>query len=1515
MKFTSLELHRIPTDQPSRQRNKVTIQKLLITVAFQHVVQAIVALCVCLYTRPANVENWKMEEWYWVAVKLVLASFILDTYQYWMHRWMHENRWLYRNFHSVHHQLHVPYAFGALYNHPIEGFLMDTVSGAIPALILDMHPWTACLFYCIATLKTVDDHCGYAWAWSPFKWMGNGAVYHDIHHWGKGRMYNYSQPFYNFWDVWMGTEYGAAMERKEREKTARELEAKSLAENTFTAARGLQESTSAKTSQSRGTSDKNEEMRRRTRKSSKSTLWFCAHPKSYPSYPPVAITSWSVWPAAGTIESCVPINSEGGTKPSIVSSSSSSSSVLHSSPDRENAKGSGVDVPMASASSALMKAAAVSSSSLHVSVSQHNSNPSLNDDEASVATSTTTTTTATASVSTSTAPVIAPPPAAAVINATSGPANKSTKQTQKSNSSKSKSVSTSTSTSSSSHTQAERKPIASSSKSLKRKSRSMYGLILNKNESDDSNDDDWKPTPAEERVEQVGNKRLRSGAYDADDDVTMYEKFDEVSESEEQKDLTNDKSAQKDKERSSTELQSFYGCLECLTEIPPSQAPAPASASTFKSVAATMMMCTCCTFPFHPGCLSPAEMGRWLGAAESWTCPYCSVDELIGRRTGFYVARVLTFRIIGGVATKKGKAKLDRIVELLKSSSFWELTTSLNVLASVEFLVKYRGVSYRRVEWTQSAWVRARWPLLVYQFWRVLVDDWKDHMPLELSDNSMSGESGNLEMENGYLWMRSETEAVCSLWTQVDSILSVSHSDMSAELSKENSGLGQSGNKSTPAQVGESSDHRDKGRPPPKSVLIHWKGLSETEATWERWPSDDDPDYEDIQKALEEYYDRQQGVMSPSTNGRNAVFAATVDEGKRFLEETYERCKVKNGGSTVLADDSGRAITSCKLIGRFIASIHQRAAVNPLLIAVPRNDIRCESLDGTAKTYMRCNILLASIEEFEQDKAFFSEQLQYLEAIIVSITTDAMIGLRNSLGRLLNFLSTDSTSSVVMKVLNLIGPPLRTDATIVTPMLAFLIPRSISTPIFNELLSSVKCIHMRPSGHINNHHYVFQPLTEEVVSEYVTALTGHAKQLIEIFQKPHPRHVDDNTFAWLCSILVKFSAIINQEMRDNVKDCPKTSAIIQILRDLKARNYAQKVVIACSGRGLARRISQRLESESFSHLVIDDSTSELEVSTIISQFNNKSTNATYDMHESMESLNTTAKGATVSFGQIVTPPHEEQAEQIKPQSNSHELKELLTPREQMSSSDLLDEKVLKENAALAMVGYLNSSSSAVNAADLADSLACTMSIDSMRNLGESSKLSLKESSAKHESSPTILVGYVPCFDGLPSLNADTVIIPDGFDVNGATWRLIGSLSDANDQAGSAKIRQSISMTPLDVWWIAAENTVEEGFVKFVRDREERKKTPSLSGMTDSGQEISIHLLAPGADFSCILRWIMGTGSAVIKAIVEGKGKVEVGVSKGKKSSSAATLMVNPQNHMISDDEILRIWQKASELQV
>ena len=109
--------------------------------------------------------------------------FIIDTWQYFLHRLMHINKFLYKQFHSWHHRLYVPYAFGSLYNHPLEGFLLDTLGAVIAEWAVGLSTRQAMLLFSVSSLKTVDDHCGYSFPWDPLQMCTrNNADYHDIHH-------------------------------------------------------------------------------------------------------------------------------------------------------------------------------------------------------------------------------------------------------------------------------------------------------------------------------------------------------------------------------------------------------------------------------------------------------------------------------------------------------------------------------------------------------------------------------------------------------------------------------------------------------------------------------------------------------------------------------------------------------------------------------------------------------------------------------------------------------------------------------------------------------------------------------------------------------------------------------------------------------------------------------------------------------------------------------------------------------------------------------------------------------------------------------------------------------------------------------------------------------------------------------------------------------------------------------------------------------------------------------------
>lgn len=118
-------------------------------------------------------------------------------------------------FHSRHHRLYVPYAYGALYNHPLEGFVMDTLGAGLAYLLTGMTVRQSLWFFTGSTIKTVLDHSGYDFPWDPLRFIfPNNAAYHDIHHQSWGIKTNFSQPYFVFWDKIGGTMFVGDAEAK-----------------------------------------------------------------------------------------------------------------------------------------------------------------------------------------------------------------------------------------------------------------------------------------------------------------------------------------------------------------------------------------------------------------------------------------------------------------------------------------------------------------------------------------------------------------------------------------------------------------------------------------------------------------------------------------------------------------------------------------------------------------------------------------------------------------------------------------------------------------------------------------------------------------------------------------------------------------------------------------------------------------------------------------------------------------------------------------------------------------------------------------------------------------------------------------------------------------------------------------------------------------------------------------------------------------------------------------------------
>ncbi|KAG6897392.1 hypothetical protein C0992_002055 [Termitomyces sp. T32_za158] len=251
-----IEKYRIHESKEVTARNRATRTEVVLAVILQHIIQtALGFLWLSTEGKPVNhiekmqqiaavlrqFTSWAVDQeslevvephilyyvYWWAipAIQLISAMFVIDTWQYFLHRLMHINKSLYKHFHSVHHRLYVPYAFGSLYNHPFEGFLLDSLGAGLAEYLTGMSVRQATLLFVFSTLKTVDDHCGYSLPFDPLQLMsGNNADYHDIHHQVIGIKSNFSQPFFVHWDVLCGTRMTRRDIELRKEKQAQKTE-------------------------------------------------------------------------------------------------------------------------------------------------------------------------------------------------------------------------------------------------------------------------------------------------------------------------------------------------------------------------------------------------------------------------------------------------------------------------------------------------------------------------------------------------------------------------------------------------------------------------------------------------------------------------------------------------------------------------------------------------------------------------------------------------------------------------------------------------------------------------------------------------------------------------------------------------------------------------------------------------------------------------------------------------------------------------------------------------------------------------------------------------------------------------------------------------------------------------------------------------------------------------------------------------------------------------------------------
>ena len=137
--------------------------------------------------------------------QLVFFTLTHDLYIYWMHRWMHKNKWLWR-IHEAHHSPKKVDWLSGSRSHPLEILLNQTIEFA-PIILLGAPVEVIAYKGLISAVWGMYIHSNITVTTGWLQKIINGPEMHRWHHsTGKGRNRNFATKF-AFWDWMFGTAF------------------------------------------------------------------------------------------------------------------------------------------------------------------------------------------------------------------------------------------------------------------------------------------------------------------------------------------------------------------------------------------------------------------------------------------------------------------------------------------------------------------------------------------------------------------------------------------------------------------------------------------------------------------------------------------------------------------------------------------------------------------------------------------------------------------------------------------------------------------------------------------------------------------------------------------------------------------------------------------------------------------------------------------------------------------------------------------------------------------------------------------------------------------------------------------------------------------------------------------------------------------------------------------------------------------------------------------------------------
>ncbi|CAM0874718.1 unnamed protein product [Alopecurus aequalis] len=198
-------------------KNMVSKRAVLANVLTQHAMQLASVVLLTVLAGGSGGATTATTSYLTAARQIAVAVLVFDAYMYAWHWLAHRSRFIYRHLHSWHHRLVVPYAFGAIYGHPLEFLLADTAGGSLAILasgLSSSSPHATAVFLSLCNIKGIDNHCGLCLMPRRLQSLWNGAAHHGVHHMPRGIRYNFSNLFFVTWDRVFGTYMPYAIEER-----------------------------------------------------------------------------------------------------------------------------------------------------------------------------------------------------------------------------------------------------------------------------------------------------------------------------------------------------------------------------------------------------------------------------------------------------------------------------------------------------------------------------------------------------------------------------------------------------------------------------------------------------------------------------------------------------------------------------------------------------------------------------------------------------------------------------------------------------------------------------------------------------------------------------------------------------------------------------------------------------------------------------------------------------------------------------------------------------------------------------------------------------------------------------------------------------------------------------------------------------------------------------------------------------------------------------------------------------